>query len=175
MKTVLVTFVALVAITVAGALAVIYSGSYNIGTGNHDNALMNWVFRTAMTRSVKEHAASIKAPPLSDPAMVKIGFAHYNEMCVACHGAPGIKPDEISEGLWPKAPNLAKHASDWTPGQLFWIIKHGVKFTAMPAWGPSHDDKKIWAMVAFIEKLRHMTPAEYQKMQASSKPDNDSD
>jgi len=61
---------------------------------------------------------------------------------------------------------------------LFWVIKNGVKMTAMPAWGPTHSDQKIWAMVAFLEKLPHMTAAQYQEMDKMAGPgedDEDSD
>jgi mono/diheme cytochrome c family protein len=110
---------------------------------------------------------------LIDPAEIKMGFGHYDEMCISCHGAPGIDPDEISEGLWPKAPNLSKTVKEWTPEELFWITKNGVKFTAMPGWGPSHSDKMIWAMVAFMEKLPTLSPADYKKLKNEAGPNED--
>jgi mono/diheme cytochrome c family protein len=149
----------------AGVLAVVYSGVYDVGTGNHDNGLMNWVLDTSMTHSVQRHARGISAPPLSDPAMIQLGAAHYHEMCAGCHGAPGVAHAEIAEGLWPEAPDLAKTAGDWTPAQLYWIIKNGLKFTSMPAWGPSHSEKELWAMTAFVQKLPSLSPAEYKAMQ----------
>lgn len=149
----------------AGILAVAYSGVYDVGTGNHDNSLMNWVMDAAMVHSVKRHARGISAPPLSDSALIEMGAHHYGEMCVGCHGAPGVAHAEIAEGFWPEAPDLAKTAGAWTPAQLYWIIKNGLKFTGMPAWGPSHSEKELWAMTAFVQKLPSLTPAEYKAMQ----------
>jgi len=65
----------------------------------------------------------------------------------------------------PDAPNLAKTVPDWTPAQLFWITKEGIKFTAMSVWGPTHDDAKIWSIVAFMQKLPHLSPRDYQQME----------
>lgn len=165
MKKIIITIICMVAVGIISGLIFMYSGAYNISTSNHDNALVNWVFDTAYGRSVKQHAHGVQAPDLSDPARVQEGFEHYDEMCVQCHGAPGKSPDEIAKGLWPKAPDLGRSISDWTPAQAFWIVKNGVKFTAMPAWGPTHSDEKIWSIVAFLEKLPNITPEQYERME----------
>ena len=160
----IMTLVVLLIVATAAMLIVVYSGAYNVGTGNHDIAPMNWVLDTAMTRSVQAHARSVTAPPLTDSTMIESGFRDFNRRCVGCHGAPGVKPGDIAKGLWPEAPDLAETADEWTPPQLFWIIKNGLKFTSMPAWGPSRTDNEVWAMTAFVQKLPHVTPAEYQAM-----------
>jgi mono/diheme cytochrome c family protein len=94
-------------------------------------------------------------------------------MCVQCHGGPGEQPQEIAKGLWPEAPDLAKTAPDWTPGELCWITKNGIKFSAMPAWGATHSDEKIWEIMAFLEKLPSLSPAEYRQMQARAPAKNE--
>ncbi|HWB96073.1 MAG TPA: cytochrome c [Bryobacteraceae bacterium] len=156
------------AVLAVAALAVIYSGLYPISILQHDCAVMNWAMQTGMIHSVRYHARGIAAPNLSDPAMAREGFGHYQEMCVSCHGAPGVDPDEIAQGLWPKAPDLAKSARHWSPSELFWITKNGVKFTAMPAWGPSHGDDKIWAIVAFLKTLPRLSPSQYKVLKSAS-------
>jgi hypothetical protein len=76
-------------------------------------------------------------------------------------------------GLYPKPPQLAKFRPD--PREAFWVVKHGVKMSAMPAWGSSHDDATIWSMVAFLQKLPDMTPAQYKDIVARAPPDEDMD
>ncbi|HEV2392008.1 MAG TPA: cytochrome c [Verrucomicrobiae bacterium] len=161
---IILTVLIILLLETGALLAVIYSGVYNIGTYNHDTGWINHFLDTSMTRAVQSHAHGVQVPALSDPAMVQGGFMHYDNMCAQCHGAPGVEPDDIAKGLWPKAPNLAKTVPTWTPAELFWITKYGIKFSAMPAWGPTHDDKKIWSMVAFLEKLPHLSPQDYQNM-----------
>lgn len=163
--TVILTIVVLLILEAAACLLLVYSGAYNISTANHDNGVINWALDNGMTRSVARHAKGIKAPQLSAAGMIEAGFKDYEEMCVSCHGAPGVERDEIGKGLWPNAPNLAKTVSDWTPAELFWITKNGIKFSAMPAWGPTHSDDELWGMVAFLKKLPQLSPAEYKEME----------
>ena len=47
--------------------------------------------------------------------------------------------------------------------------------TGMPAWGPTHSDEKIWTMVAFLEKLPHMTAEQYKEMDKMAGPGEDED
>ena len=152
---------------VALALTVIYSGLYNVSQTNHDNALVNWVMETTVKRSVEKRAKGIQVPDLADTSLIALGFREYRG-CVNCHGAPGRAPGGMAKGLWPEAPDLAKTADEWTPAELYWIIRNGVKFTSMPAWGPSHDDRELWAMTAFVKKLPHISESEYKAMQAAA-------
>ena len=80
--------------------------------------------------------------------------------CAGCHGAPGVPRGDIAQGLYPPPPDLAKAASLYTPAELFWIIKHGIKMTGLPAWS-DHSDEEIWATVGFLEKLPGMKEQDY--------------
>jgi len=93
-------------------------------------------------------------------------------MCTGCHLGPGVERSELSQGLYPAAPELA-HGDELTATEQFWVIKHGVKLTAMPAWGKTHNDQLIWDMVAFIRQLPKMNPAQYQAEVASAPEDHD--
>jgi mono/diheme cytochrome c family protein len=48
--------------------------------------------------------------------------------------------------------------------RAFWIIKHGIKMSAMPAWGKTLDDTAIWELVAFVRKMPEMTPETYAEL-----------
>jgi ketosteroid isomerase-like protein len=87
-------------------------------------------------------------------------------MCTGCHLAPGMKETELRAGLHPKPPNLAEQAGHRSAGETFWIIKHGVKLSGMPAWGVTHDDRSIWGMVALVRKLNELSPGEYDELVA---------
>jgi mono/diheme cytochrome c family protein len=156
--------IGLVGVLVLLAILFIYSGSYNVSAIHPDSAPVAWVFDTTMTHSVQRRAAGIKVPDLADPAMVKLGFSHYRSMCVVCHGAPGAPVGDIGLGLRPAPPELAEAAGDWKPNELFWITKNGIRMTGMPAWGPTHSDEEIWAIVAFLHKLPSLTPAQYRTL-----------
>lgn len=147
-------------------LAVLFvrSGIYSVSATYRDPAPVAWLLSSTMDHSVRRHAAGIKTPPLDDPAMIETGMSHYRTMCLACHGAPGIRISPVGRGLNPDPPELTEAAGDWKPNELFWITKNGVRMSGMPAWGVTHSDKDIWAIVAFTRKLPSMTPNEYQKL-----------
>jgi mono/diheme cytochrome c family protein len=171
MQKVILTIIIVLLLQAFAVFLLVYSGVYNVSTLNRDNWFINWVLDAGKERSIKQNAVGITVPPLDDPARVRAGSAHYKEMCVQCHGAPGVHPGEIAKGLWPEAPDLEMSASEWTPAQLFWITKNGIKFSAMPAWGPTHSDDKIWDIVAFVEKLPNLSDKDYQQMTSGSSGD----
>jgi hypothetical protein len=105
--------------------------------------------------------------------MILKGAGQYAAMCTQCHLTPGMKDSEIRPGLYPQPPNLARLRV--APAEAFWVIKHGIKMSAMPAWGGSHDDATIWAMVAFLQKLPDLSPAQYKQIVARAPPDDDMD
>lgn len=146
----------------AGALAFIYSGVYDIAATRPHFAVTQWVLRTVMERSVKRQARDVKVPDLDDPEKVHIGFKNFHAMCVTCHGAPGMPLSEISKGLYPEAPDLAEAAKNWTPAELYVIVKRGIKMSGMPAWEATHSAEELWTLVAFLKVLPTMPAAEYQ-------------
>jgi len=159
------TVVLLIALVAAAALAFIFSGFYDVAADTDHTNPVQWVLRTTQSRSVHRRAEQVRAPDwiaAPDPAVLRLGLVHYQEMCATCHGAPGVPISEIGQGLNPAPPELSRPADE--PGENFWIIKHGIKMTGMPAFGVTHDDDEIWAIVAFLQKMPKMTKEEYQRM-----------
>lgn len=175
MQTVIKTAAAIVLVGIAAILGYAYSGLYNVAASQPDGAVTRWLLVTTRNHSIDRRASELAVPPLGDPKLIQEGFEHYHEMCTGCHLAPGMTTSEIREGLNPQPPVLAKTVPDSSPARLFWVIKNGVKMTGMPAWGTSHDDQMIWAMVAFLERLPAMTPAEYQTLEKQLKTDPGAD
>ena len=85
-------------------------------------------------------------------------------MCEECHGAPGVERSEMGKGLYPRGPKLLWAAKEDSPSELFWITKNGIKMTGMPAFGPTHSDEEIWAIVAFVKKLPGIDSAFYDEL-----------
>jgi mono/diheme cytochrome c family protein/ketosteroid isomerase-like protein len=166
MKTLKVILLLIVVAVIVHA-AYVYSGIYDMGADASHWRVTEQVIDVLRDRSIETRIGNIRAPELEDPAMIADGAAHYAEMCVACHLAPGVEDTEIRKGLYPQPPKLA---DPWPadPRAQFWAIKHGIKLTAMPAWGKTHDDASIWAIVAFLKKLQGMTPEQYREITAGS-------
>ena len=171
MKSVKIVLMTLL-VLVLGAGVFVWSGFYNPGADSPHWKITYALMQTTRERSVERHAAAIHLPAnLDDPQLILKGAGQYAAMCTSCHLAPGMEDSELRPGLYPQPPNLSEVNVD--PREAFWVIKHGMKMSAMPAWGPSHDDATIWSMVAFLQKLPAMTPAHYKDMVARAPPDED--
>ncbi|HSS47995.1 MAG TPA: cytochrome c [Thermoanaerobaculia bacterium] len=163
MKTIRTLVVVLILLALAG-IAFMYSGLYDVAASTPDNGLLKGILETTRDRSVEHRAEGIQPPKLDDPQMIKTGLVHYHEMCTTCHGAPGVKISDIGQGLNPYPPELAARRGGGDPREAFWIVKNGLKMTGMPAFGVTHTDEEIWAIVAFLQKMPKLNPQEYQAM-----------
>ena len=167
-------FVVVAALIVGAAGgALLHAGVYNIGADAPHTRPVYWMIGDMRDRSIAVRARDIKIPAdLGAPARIATGAGLYAEMCSGCHLAPGMEKTEISQGLYPPAPELSRGLAH-TPGEEFWMIKHGIKMTAMPAWGRTHSDELIWDMVAFVRTLPTLSPAQYQAAVKSAPADHD--
>ncbi|KAB2943106.1 MAG: cytochrome c [Hyphomicrobium sp.] len=150
-------------VVVAGGVAAILSGAFNVAATNPDSSMTTWILHTTMQRSVAVRSSAIVAPESFTEAQVQAGSNEFRAMCAGCHGAPGRMRSAAGKGLRPRAPDLAVVANNWTNANLFWIIKNGIKMTGMPAFGPTHDDQTLWNIVAFVRQLPNMTADQYQR------------
>ncbi len=153
----------------------VYSGRYDVGA---DVPHMRFVARTlhrVADHSVAYHARSVQVPDdvaNPDSAMLLEGAGRYATMCSTCHLAPGIEKTPLFEGLYPRPPRFIR-GTDMEAAEFFWETKHGIKDTAMPAWGKTHSDEELWAVVAFVEHMHGMTPEQYRDLVTRAPRDSD--
>ncbi len=159
--------IVLIAMAVAAAATFIYSGLADVAATSPHWAVTEWILSTTMERAVERRAADLEPPGfLDEEARVEAGADAYEEMCAACHGAPGVDPAVLADGLNPPPPELAKEAEEWSAAELFWITKHGIRMTGMPAFGPTHSDEELWEVVALVRRLPRLSPGEYRRLVA---------
>jgi len=146
-----------------GSGVFIGSGVYNIGADDHHTKIVLAILEQLRERSIAVRAGSVDVPNLEDPKRIAAGGEHYAMICVNCHLAPGITSSNLRPGLYPHPPNLAQEYPR-DPQRAFWTIKHGIKMSAMPAWGKTLDDAAIWDLVAFLRQMPAMSPDAYQRL-----------
>ncbi|MEX2122959.1 MAG: cytochrome c [Woeseia sp.] len=164
MKTIVMTLLLAALLSVAGAMAFVYAGIYDVSASTPHGAVSSWVMKTTMHSSVARRASQIEVPDLSDELLMLAGVNDFEEMCVQCHGAPGKKPAAVGQGLNPPAPDLAESANEMTAAELFWITKHGIRMTGMPSWGKTHEDAALWPVVALMVALPELDAAAYDRL-----------
>ena len=161
-----------IAATLAGsaALAVLtgtlmlFSGWYDIGATKQHWQPVHTVLERGMHYSVRHHARDISPPDLSAPQIVRRGASIYAERCVQCHGAPGVAQHDIGKSMQPIPGPLVNAARRWKPGELYWITRHGIKMSGMPAWEFRLADEDNGAVVAFMGQLPALSPRDYADM-----------
>ncbi|MBI1396837.1 MAG: c-type cytochrome [Betaproteobacteria bacterium] len=168
----------IVALAIAGGLA--YSGSISVAADEPHHPMLMRLISTARERAVERHARFVVVPnDLTDADRIRRGAGNYDAMCAGCHLEPGESDTEIRKGLYPVPPDLTRAMDDDHEGaddsgvphvaEHFWVIKHGIKASAMAAWsrgGMTDDD--IWNLVAFIQALPEMDRTKYDAVVASS-------
>lgn len=152
----------IVAAALTAALIVVF-GIVPIRASSGHWPMTAWLLDFAKVQSVKTYSLRIQAPPLGDAALVARGAAHYRIACEPCHGSPNAGVPPVMSAMTPPPPELTgDRLVRWTPEQLFSIVKHGIKFTGMPAWPVQQRDDEVWAMVAFLARLPRINGAEYR-------------
>jgi len=160
MKTLLTIALTLLALTVLAA-GFVWSGSYDIAADEPHTRPVHALLETIRERSIESHSAELEVPSLESGALIRSGAGNYDAMCKVCHLAPGMNESEMSKGLYPAPPNFSKAALT-DPARAFWVIKHGIKASGMPAWGKSMEDGYLWGLVAFLRQLPELDPEAYE-------------
>ena len=150
-----------------GAAAFVWSGWYDISaTVQHTQPVYSLLEKT-MHRSVRLRARSIEAPPPAGPDTVARGAACYVAKCVQCHGGPGVAQGEIGRSMQPLPGPLVDASAKWGAAELYWITRHGIKMSGMPAWQHRLPDADLWALVAFMQTLPRLTASEFRGLATS--------
>ena len=156
----------LIAVLIIAAILYFFLGRYDVSATKPHPKIINMVFHGIAERSIKRNSASLTVPyDTNDKNMYIKGFKEYEKMCVQCHGAPGTEPSSTGKGLFPKPPKFPEeNLNEYSLKDIFWVTKNGVQMTGMPAYGPTHEDKAIWAIAIFLDKSRNLSEAEYEKL-----------
>jgi mono/diheme cytochrome c family protein len=145
----------------AVAIFVILSGAVSAGATAPVSDVERTLAKLALGRSVARRAPKTENPVKATPETLAKALTHYKGMCLTCHGAGSVDPSAIGEGLNPPAPDLSQPSVQArSDGELFWMVQNGIRMTGMPAFGPTHRDEDLWALVAFLRHLPELTAAE---------------
>jgi cytochrome c553 len=160
-----ITAFVLAATLAIGAGVVVASGVIPVRASSGHWPITAWLLDVAKLQSVRTYSLGITVPALDDQALVVRGAAHYAIGCESCHGSPDVRVPPVMNAMTPPPPELnGERLTRWTPAQLFSIVKHGIKFTGMPAWPAQQRDDEVWQVVAFLTRLPEMSRAEYRQL-----------
>ena len=154
---------AVVVALVAGALFVL-SGLYNVSASREHLDVTTWLLDLVRRQSIRTYSLDVGQPPADSPGTARLGAAHYELGCAACHGAPGRPPSALHAAMLPSPPSLDKVAREWSPRQLYWIVRNGQKYTGMPAWIAPDRADEVWPVVSFLIRMPDLDAAAYREL-----------
>jgi mono/diheme cytochrome c family protein len=152
-----------IAIITAGAFLF---GAHGFSAREQPSSVERLVARRARAMALPAGAKEQANPIPNAPEVLAEASAHWADHCAACHSNDGSGDTEMGKHLYPPAPDMRQAETQrMTDGELFYIIKNGVRLTGMPAWGGSdHDDEDSWKLVHFIRHLPRLTSQELEEM-----------
>jgi mono/diheme cytochrome c family protein len=166
-KTAVLTLLVAGGLAAAAGLIVFRAGWYNVGATSPHFSTVFRLLEQAMRYSVRHHADGIATPPLGQAEALR-GAAVYRDNCAQCHGGPGTSPSTHGLSMQPAPGPLVDASAKWKARELYWITRHGIKMSGMPAWEFHLSEADTWATVAFINRLPAMSAREYRALTATT-------
>src|SRR6266567_4394293 len=159
LRKVLLGAVLMLAILLLAAFAIMELGLMPVcADGPHSN-LEARIMPAVLHASISRHAPRETNPVLLNEDNLKAAVDTYKAMCARCHSTPEGKASIYGQSFYPPAPQLPKGMAQYTDSQLFWVIKHGIRNTGMPAWGSMLSDDEVWQLVSLLRNSQDLPPS----------------
>ena len=125
--------------------------------------------------AVSEREMGEEKNPLSlTESNLSAGLHVYQQNCAMCHGTSDGKASNAALGFYVPAPQFAKDGAEDDPeGATAWKIQHGIRFSAMPAFGKSLTADEVWQVTMLLKHLDKLPPnvdAAWKKLASSARP-----
>ena len=155
-------FIVGVVLTLVGLACSVFAisrlGLYPIGADNPPSGLERSLAGRAMDVYADKHKPDMQNPTGLTADNLTEGATEYEEHCAFCHGGAKAKISPMQNKFSPPAPQLINRIPHDPDNWLFWVTKHGVRMTGMPAWDGVMSDEEIWKVIAFIKHSDKLPP-----------------
>lgn len=118
-----------------------------------------WAAHHALKATLNREGTD-KPPFAADEETLMAGVKVYSSNCSGCHGAPGNPDPAFAHSFNPNAPLFGNgdDVTDDPEGHIYWIVNHGIKFTAMPSFNKMLSEKEMWQVVLFLKNQNQLPP-----------------
>jgi mono/diheme cytochrome c family protein len=109
----------------------------------------------------------------ADEGNLIAGAKVYKEQCASCHGLPGEPKSAISQGMFPKPPELfhGTGVTDDEPWETYWKVENGIRMTGMPGFKGQVGEKEIWQVTMLVKNADKITePVKKELLAGNSTP-----
>ncbi|UVC08548.1 c-type cytochrome [Rhizobium sp. TH2] len=162
--------VAALASILIGGIVIAWLGVIDIRASSGHWRATDWFLHFVMRSSVRTSAIGVEVPDLGNPAYLPLAAGHYEAACADCHGSPERGRSPAVLAMLPPPPDLKGVVREWSDAELFQIVRHGVRYTGMPAWPTANRDDEVWAMVAFLRRYPEIDAKAYHRLRGAREP-----
>jgi mono/diheme cytochrome c family protein len=160
--------VTLALVLIVGLIVFVRTKANGFSTRTQPSSIEGWSAHHIRSLALPESVKQFRNPEPDSVEVLAEARAHWADHCANCHANNGSGDVEMGKRLYPPAPDMRQSATqNLTDGELFYVIKNGIRFTGMPAWGngANHDDQDSWKLVRFIRHLPSLSASEEQEME----------
>jgi thiosulfate dehydrogenase len=152
-----------------GTYLVINRGWIAVGADNPPSAMERRIAHMATNAHVARVAPKQENPVQPTIANLIEGARNYEQRCALCHGGAAHRISPLRTKFSPPVPQIVNRVPRDDDGSLWWMTKHGIRLTGMPAWDGILSDDQMWGIIAFLKRSDKLPPevqAEWQKAAA---------
>lgn len=148
-----------VALFLGAAFAAVQFGAVPAGADAKAPRIEQWAAKRSLHAALERDERGVTAPLTPTDDNLLAGVKSYGANCAVCHGAADAKTSTLAKGFYVKAPQLAKDGVEDDPEAVtYWKVKHGIRFTAMPAFGANLSDTELWQLALFLKQMDKLPP-----------------
>lgn len=119
-----------------------------------------WAAKTSLHATLRRSAPRVTDPLAASSDNLIAGVKLYAQNCAVCHGDASGNATKVAKGLYQEPPQLANDGVEDDPdGVTFWKLKHGIRWTGMPAFDKTLSDKQLWQLTLFLKSMDHLPQA----------------
>jgi mono/diheme cytochrome c family protein len=114
--------------------------------------------RASFAASVARQAPRLANPMPMNSDTLREGMKIYRDACAGCHGDAGKPSQWGTSDFYPRVPQFDSAPPAKPDWQMFWIVKHGVRYSGMGGVDGLMADDKVWKIASFLSRIKSLPP-----------------
>ena len=159
-----------VVVILAGTYLLLSQGKFPVGADNPPGLVERYLANMALDQYVDRNAPKQSNPMQPTVENLTAGARAYEQNCSFCHGGAAQRISPMRTKFNPPVPQIVSHIPGDPDANLFWIVKHGIRMTGMPAWDGILNDAQIWQIVAFVKNSGKLPPEAQEAWRQAAAP-----